>query len=803
MVNWVTLEEELKKSYLEYSLSVIVGRALPDVRDGLKPVHRRILYAMHELGNYYNRPYKKSARIVGDVIGKYHPHGDAPVYDALVRMAQDFNMRYPLIDGQGNFGSIDGDAPAAMRYTECRMSRLASEFLKDIDKDTVNFRANYDNTLTEPEVLPTRVPNLLVNGASGIAVGMATNIPPHNLEEVVNCILAYIDNPDISLDEICSYIKGPDFPTGGFIYGLKGLKKAYATGRGTIKIRGKVKIEKRARDLESIVITEVPYALNKASLVKKIAELIQSQKLKGISDLRDESDRKGIRIVLDLKRGTIAKIIINKLYKYTPLDTSFGINMIAVVGNRPKLISLKEYLELFYSHRKEVVIRRTRFELDKAEKRAHVLEGLRIALDNIDEVISIIRSSKTPQEAKNRLMEKFGLTEIQSQAILDMRLQRLTNLERNKIIEEYKEILKRIEYLKSILQSEEVLKGVVKDELVELKEAYKSPRKTEILLEDPEEIDLKDLIADENVIVTITKKGFIKRTLLSSYAQQRRGGKGMIATDLGSEDIIQDVVSTTNHQNLFLFSNKGRVFMIKVYQIPETQRRARGTHISTLLELAQGEYITTTMDLKEFENDKLFFFITKKGKVKLSRASEYKNIRSNGIKAIGLKEGDELIAVKEVRNNDHAIIITKKGYSICFSCGELRPMGRAAHGVKGIALREKDEVVSCVILKESDKSDEFLLTITEKGFGKRVKFNQYRIQSRGGKGIINLKPTSKTGYVLGSIRVKEDDQIIITTLNNKAIRLNVKEIPVYSRSAKGVKLLNLEKEDKIISFDRI
>ncbi len=802
MEHVVSLEEELKKSYLEYSLSVIIGRALPDVRDGLKPVHRRILYAMHELGNYYNRPYKKSARIVGDVIGKYHPHGDAAVYDALVRMVQDFNMRYPLIDGQGNFGSIDGDAPAAMRYTECRMSRFASEFLKDIDKNTVDFRPNYDNTLQEPEVLPTVVPNLLVNGSSGIAVGMATNIPPHNLDEVIDCILAYIDDPDITLDEMLKYIKGPDFPTGGYIYGLKGLKEAYATGKGIIKVRGKVKIEKRARDLESIIITEIPYGLNKSSLVKKIAELIQSQRLKGISDLRDESDRKGIRIVLDLKRGTIAKVIINKLYKYTPLDTSFGINMVAVVGNRPKLITLKEYLELFFSFRKEVVIRRTRFELEKAEKRAHILEGLRIALDNIDEVVSIIKSSKTPQIAKERLMERFDLSEVQAQAILDMRLQRLTNLERDKIIEEYKEILKKIEYLKSILQSEEVLKNVIKEELLELKNAYSSPRKTELLLEDPQEIDIKDLVADEKVIVTITRKGFIKRTALSSYAQQRRGGKGMVATELGSEDVIQDVVATSNHQNLFLFSNKGRVFLIKVYQIPETQRRARGIHISNLLELGKDEFITTTMDQRDFEEDKFFLFITKLGKVKLSSASEYRNIRSNGLIALGLRDEDELIVVKEVKREDEVMILTKKGFSIRFSCKELNPLGRTAQGVKGITLREDDEVVSSVILRK-DENNDFLLTITEKGYGKRVKLDQYKVQARGGKGIINLKPSVKTGDVVGAIRVNEDDQIIITTLKNKAIRLKVKEIPVYSRNAKGVRLLNLDADDKVISFDRI
>ncbi|MFP4284104.1 MAG: DNA gyrase subunit A, partial [Desulfovermiculus sp.] len=591
----VSIEDEIKKSYLEYSLSVIIGRAIPDVRDGLKPVHRRILYAMHDLGNTYNRPYKKSARIVGDVIGKYHPHGDAAVYDALVRMAQDFNMRQPLVDGQGNFGSIDGDAPAAMRYTESRMSKLAGEFLADIDKDTVNFRINYDNTIYEPEVLPARVPNLLVNGAAGIAVGMATNIPPHNLTEVVDAALALLDNPDLQISDLMTWIKGPDFPTGALMFGLKGLKDAYTTGRGSVKLRSKLHTEQRSRGLESIVVTEIPYALNKANLIQKIAALINDRKIEGVSDLRDESDRTGIRIVIDLKKGAVSDLIINSLYKYTSLETSIGINLLAVVKNRPKLLNLKEYLELFIEHRQEVVLRRSRHELKKAEHRAHILEGLRIALDHIDEVVAIIRGSSNPAEAKEKLMQRFELSDVQSQAILDMRLQRLTNMEQSKIQEEYQELLKRIEFLQSVINSSEVLRGVIRDELAEIKKTYASPRKTQILTDDPSEIDIEDLIADEEVVITLSRKGYIKRTPVSSYNQQKRGGKGMSGSSLGDSDYVQALLTSSNHQNLLLFTNLGRVFKLKVYQIPEGSRRAKGAHISNLIDMQKNEYVATAL----------------------------------------------------------------------------------------------------------------------------------------------------------------------------------------------------------------
>ncbi|MFW5960952.1 MAG: DNA gyrase subunit A [Desulfohalobiaceae bacterium] len=799
----VSIEEEIKKSYLEYSLSVIIGRAIPDVRDGLKPVHRRILYAMQELGNYYNRPYKKSARIVGDVIGKYHPHGDAAVYDALVRMAQDFNMRQPLVDGQGNFGSIDGDAPAAMRYTESRMSKLAGEFLADIEKETVNFRINYDNTLYEPEVLPAKVPNLLVNGASGIAVGMATNIPPHNLGEAVDALLLLLDKEEASTAELMQCIKGPDFPTAAYMYGSRGLKEAYETGKGSVRIRARIEVEQRSRNQESLVIKEIPYALNKANLLQKIAALINERKIEGISDLRDESDRNGIRVVIDLKKGALAEIVINKLYKYTALESSFGINFLAVVHNRPKLLNLKEYLELFIEHRKEVVLRRSRFDLRKAEQRAHILEGLRIALDNIDEVVRLIRASSTPEEAKQGLMQRFGLSETQSQAILDMRLQRLTNMERSKIQEEYQEILKKIEYLKSVIQNPEILVQVIRSELEELKNKYASPRLTEILPQDPNQIDVQDLIPDEEVVITLSRKGYIKRTPLTSYQQQRRGGKGLSGANLTNSDLVQALITATNHQVLFLFTNLGRMLNLKVYQIPECSRKAKGTHISNLLELQKGEYVATVLGQKNIAWDKYFLFISKQGMVKRSEISLYRNLRSNGLNAVCLKTGDELIEVKEVDNRSQIILCTKQGLAICFSCQDVRPVGRIAAGVKGIALRQGDEVASGVIVPEENVDQGHLLTVTQFGYGKRTPLKQYRLQTRGGKGIINMKPSAKTGSVLGAMLVYDQDELIILTSENKMIRFRVSDIRICSRSAQGVKLVNMENGCEVVCFDRI
>jgi DNA gyrase subunit A len=800
-LNTVTIEDEIKKSYLEYSLSVIIGRAIPDVRDGLKPVHRRILYAMHDLGNYYNRPYKKSARIVGDVIGKYHPHGDSAVYDALVRMAQKFNMRDPLVDGQGNFGSIDGDAPAAMRYTESRMSRLAGEFLADIEKNTVNFRENYDNTIQEPEVLPTKVPNLLINGAAGIAVGMATNIPPHNLGEVVDALLALLQDPQMTLLDLMQIIKGPDFPTGAMMYGLAGLREAYASGRGSVKIRARIETEERSRGGESLVITEIPYALNKANLLQKIAALINDRKIEGISDLRDESDRNGIRIVVDLKKGTLPDIVINKLYKYTALNTSFGINFMAVVNNRPKLLNLKEYLDLFIQHRKEVVLRRSRFDLEKAEYRAHILEGLRIALDNIDEVVATIRNSATPVEAKERLMHRFDLSAVQSQAILDMRLQRLTNLEQSKIQEEYRDILKTIEYLKSIIANAEVLKGVIQEELTELRRIYATPRKTQILPYDPEAIEVEDLIADEEVVITLTRKGYIKRTPLSSYNQQKRGGKGLAGANVSGSDLIQALVSSTNHQHLLLFTNLGRMLMLKVLQIPETSRRAKGAHISNLIDLHEQEYVATALGQRNIELHNSFMFITKNGRVKRSACELYKNMRASGLIALSLQRDDELIAVREVSEAMQMILITRQGFAIRFECSEIRSMGRNAAGVKGISLRKGDRVVSGVTV-EANSSDS-LLTVSELGYGKRTPLAQYRLQYRGGKGIINMKPSEKTGGVFGAMMVNEQDQIIVLTAEHKMIRFGVSDVRICSRAAQGVKLVNMDQGIEVVSFDRV
>ncbi|ACV69755.1 DNA gyrase subunit A [Desulfohalobium retbaense] len=801
MLQSIHIEEEIKKSYLEYSLSVIIGRALPDVRDGLKPVHRRILYAMHDLGNTYNRPYKKSARIVGDVIGKYHPHGDAAVYDALVRMAQDFNMRHPLVDGQGNFGSLDGDAPAAMRYTESRMARISGEFLADIDKQTVNFRANYDNTLHEPEVLPTKVPNLLVNGASGIAVGMATNIPPHNLGEVTDALLALLDDPSLGLDQLLHYIKGPDFPTAALMYGRQGMRQAYATGRGSIKLRSRLHVEESKKGRESIVITEIPFALNKASLVEKIAQLVNEGKLEGISDLRDESDRNGIRIVIDLKRNTLSDIVINTLYKYTALETSYGINLLAVVNNRPQLLSLKQILELFLEHRKEVILRRSRYDLDKAEKRAHILEGLRIALDNIDEVVRLIRASATPAEAKAGLMQRFELSEVQSQAILDMRLHRLTNLERDKLLEEYRAVLERIEYLKSIIEQSEVLRGVVRDELQELRKTFASPRRTEILESDPNEIDIEDLIPDEEVVITLTRNGYIKRTPLSAYQQQKRGGKGVSGANVAQKDFVTDLMTGTNHQYLLLFTNKGRMHQLKVYQIPEGRRTARGTHIANLLPLDKEEYVATVLCMKDFDANHSFLFATKKGMVKRSAVHLYRNYRPHGLIAVNLRDGDELIAVREVDEESEIFLITHHGVAIRFACSEVRSMGRGAAGVKGIALRQEDAVVSCVIIN-GDGRDQ-LLTVSEQGYGKRTAIDYYRQQSRGGKGIINMRLTSKTGGVLGAMMVDETDELIMLTSMHKMLRIGTADIRICGRATQGVKLVSLDSEATVVCFDRI
>ncbi|MDK2955634.1 MAG: gyrase subunit [Desulfovibrionales bacterium] len=801
MSKTVAIEDEIRKSYLEYSLSVIVGRAIPDVRDGLKPVHRRILYAMYDLSNSWNRPYKKSARVVGDVIGKYHPHGDSAVYDALVRMAQTFSMRDTLVDGQGNFGSIDGDAAAAMRYTEVRMTKLASDFLSDIEKNTVDFRANYDNTLQEPVVLPTKAPNLLLNGSSGIAVGMATNIPPHNLGELVDGCIHLLDNPGCSISDLTHYIKGPDFPTGASVYCGQGLQDAYASGRGTVKIRGEVSVEENKRGKECIVITEIPYALNKSSLVEKIAGLINERKIENVTDLRDESDRRGIRIVLDLKRGAIPDIVINSLYKFTPLETSFGINMMAVVGNRPMLLSLKQVLSYFLDHRREVVTRRTRFDLDKCEKRAHILEGLRIAVDNIDRVVQIIRASSNPPEAKISLMSAFELSEVQAQAILDMRLQRLTGLERDKLIQEYNELIKRIEYLKSILENEEVLRGVIRDELQEVKDAYATPRRTRLLDQDPSSIDVEDLIADDEVVITLSQRGYIKRVGLSNYQQQRRGGKGIAGVQTGDGDFIHTFLITSNHQHLLLFTNLGKMYQIKVHQVPEGSRQAKGAHIANLLPMEKGESIATALTLREFTDDHYFLFVTRRGMVKRSELSLFRNCRSTGIRALSLREKDELILVRVVDDSSDVILATRKGQAIRFNCIDIRSMGRTASGVKGIALRSGDVVVGGVVTGEALRSE--LLTVAELGFGKRTQVDQYRLQSRGGKGIINMRVTPKTGEVLGVVMVNDQDEVVLLTTTNKIIRLSVAEISLVGRATQGVRLVKMDNGGRVAGFDLV
>ena len=797
----VSIEKELRRSYLEYSLSVIIGRAIPDARDGLKPVHRRILFAQHELGNSYSRPPKKSARIVGDVIGKYHPHGDSAVYDALVRMAQEFSMRDTLVIGQGNFGSIDGDSAAAMRYTEVRMSKLADEFLADIEKDTVEFRPNYDNTLEEPSVLPTRVPNLLVNGSSGIAVGMATNIPPHNLGELCDALFVLLEDPNCTVYDLMEHVKGPDFPTGGLIYAGKGLEEALSTGRGSVKVRGKVEIEQHKKG-ESIVIREIPYALNKSSLVEKIALLVNDRKIEGVSDLRDESDRNGIRIVIDVKRGAIPDIIINSLYKFTPLETSFAYNMLAVVGNRPQLLNVKSALSCFLEHRREVVIRRTRFDLKKSEARAHILEGLRIALDNIDEVVRLIRQSKTPQEAKEKLIARFEFSDIQSQAILDMRLQRLTNLEHEKLLEEYNELLKKIEFFKSILDNPEVLRSVIHEEIVQLKETFATPRKTVIEYDQSQlGIDIEDLIPDEDVVITLSRRGYIKRTTLDNYQQQKRGGKGIAGLQMSDDDMVQDFLTTSNHQYLLLFTNRGRMHQLKVHQVPEGSRTAKGAHIANLLPLEPEEFVSTALTVREFNPEHYFLFVSKKGMVKRSDASLYARARKGGIIAVGLRDDDELITVRGVDETSQVVLTSENGLAIRFACSDVRPVGRGASGVKGMALRRGDQVVACVIVREDEDSS--IMTISLNGYGKRTKLELYRIQSRGGIGIINFKVTPKTGAVIGAMPVGDNDALLLLTSGNKIIRIGVEDVRSVGRATQGVRLVALEDGASVVGFDKI
>ncbi len=787
----VSIEEEMKSAYLDYAMSVIIGRALPDARDGLKPVQRRILYAMGELGLLHNKPYKKCARVVGEVLGKYHPHGDAPVYEALARMAQDFSMRYPLIDGQGNFGSMDGDPPAAMRYTEARLARIAEEFLRDIDKNTVDFVPNFDGSFMEPVVLPTRVPNLLINGASGIAVGMATNIPPHNLSEVIDAAVYLVDNPDATVAELLRFVKGPDFPTGGFVVGREELEKAYATGRGNLRVRGKVEVEERGRRV-ALVITEIPYQVNKASLVEKISRLAEAGKLGEISAIRDESNREGVRVVVELKSGEDPELVKRRLFKYTPLETGFGVILLAIHDGQPRLLNLKEILSIFIEHRKEVILRRTRYDLDRALEREHILEGIKVALDNLDEVIELIRSSPTPQEAKQSLTERFGLTEKQAQAILDMRLQRLTGLERDKVEKELEEIRALVRDLQDILTREERLLSEVKGELLEVREKFGDERRTQIL-DGVEEYEPIEMIKEEEVVVTITHKGYIKRVPLSEYRAQRRGGRGRKAVDMKGSDFVEHMYISSTHDTLVIFTNRGKAYGVRVYEVPEASRHARGKPIEHLIRLEEGEKVAAVTHISgEFTGN--FFMVTKKGIVKKTPVEAFSSVRRNGIIAISLEDGDNLVAVAVVNGDKLVIIGTRYGKAVVFSSGEVRQMGRSAKGVRGVKLRDGDEVVGMDV----SEPGKHVLTVTEKGYGKRTPMEEFRVTGRGAQGVVAHRLSDRTGLLVDLKAVSDGDELMLITRDGMAIRISADEIPVYSRTASGVRLVQAEAEVAVV-----
>lgn len=791
----VDLEDKMKDAYLDYSMSVIVSRALPDVRDGLKPVHRRILYGMEGLGLDPNKPTRKSARVVGEVMGKYHPHGDSAIYDALVRLAQDFSTRYPLAQGQGNFGSIDGDDPAAMRYTEVRMSKIAKEMLRDINKNTVDFMPNFDEEEKEPIVLPSRFPNLLVNGSSGIAVGMATNMAPHNLNEAIDASIAYMKNSEISIDELNEIIKGPDFPTGAKILGRKGIKEAYQTGRGKVKLRGIAEIEPFKKNRERIIVTEIPYQVNKARLIEKIADLVKDKKLDGISDIRDESDRKGMRIVIEIKRDSNANIVLNNLYKYTQLETTFGIINLALVDGIPKILTLKELIKYYIDHQKEVVTRRTQFDLDRAKARKHIVEGLIIAIDNIDEIIKIIRSSYDDDQIKGIFLERFGLTDLQSQAILDMRLKRLSGLEIEKLNAENKELAETIAYLQGILDSEEKLIDLIEEELLEIKEKYGDDRRTQIVA-DEGDIDIEELIEQEDILITLTNDGYIKRLPVDTYKVQNRGGKGISAANTKEDDFIKRIMTTNTHEDLLFFTSFGRVYALKGYEIPEGSRTSRGQAIINILSLNSGEKITEIMSLSALKNDDQIVLQTKNGKIKKTDANNFTSIQRNGIIAIGLEDGDKLISARHIDKEEELIISTKDGMTIQFNTADVRSMGRQARGVRAIKLNKDDEVVAMNI-----KGDEtYLLVVTENGFGKKTSFNNFNNQNRGGKGIRCHKVTQKTGCVVDTLPVDLDDDILMVSLNGDMIRITAKDISTTGRNTMGVTLKNLkDKSDKIVS----
>ena len=800
-VQTVNIEDEMKESYLSYSMSVIVGRALPDARDGLKPVHRRILYGMHEASNAWNRPYKKSARVVGDVMGKYHPHGDSAIYDSLVRMAQDFSMRIPLVDGQGNFGSIDGDSPAAMRYTEVRLARISSEMLEDLDKETVEFFPNYDGGELEPSVLPTKVPNLLLNGSSGIAVGMSTNIPPHNLGELLDAAVAQIRKPDIAVDELMELLPGPDFPTGGFVSGKRDIRSAYATGRGIVRIRARVRIEKQKKGgKDVIIVTELPYQVNKARLAEKIAELVKEDKITGITDIRDESDREGIRLVIDVKAGEHAQVVLNQLYKHTQMYTSFGIIMLALVRNQPKVLTLKELLASFIDHRKEVITKRTQYELRKAEERLHILEGFKIALDNLDEVVELIKASESPAAAREGLVRTFSLSERQAQAILEMRLQRLTALERDKILEERRELLETVRRLREILSSEKLILDLAVEELVELKERFGDRRRTEIV-EDVEEISIEDLITDEDMVVTTTYGGYIKSVPLSVYRNQRRGGQGRTGMGTKETDFVNDLFIASRHNYILFFSSLGKCYWLKVYQIPEAGPAARGRAMVNLLNLEKGEKVAAVLPVQKFEEGLSVVMATRNGVIKKTELKAYSNPRVGGIIALRIREGDELVGASLASREDEVLLTSRNGQAIRFRGGDVRDMGRASIGVKGIKLRGDDYVVSLEVIRNPEAQ---ILTVTEMGYGKRTVVSEYRLTKRGGVGVKTVSVTEKNGKVVGAFQVTDDTEImLISNVGGKVIRTSVSEIRSTGRASQGVKVINLERDELVAAVARV
>ena len=800
----INIEQEIKSSFLDYSMSVIVSRALPDVRDGLKPVHRRILYAMHGLKNYHNKPYLKSARIVGDVIGKYHPHGDTAVYDALVRMAQDFSLRYMLIDGQGNFGSVDGDSAAAMRYTESRMQQFSEYLLEDLEKETVDFVPNYDNKDVEPAVLPSRVPQLLVNGASGIAVGMATNIPPHNLGEILAGLRALIKHPEITIRELMEFVKGPDFPTAGEIHGVKGIQEAYHTGRGTVVMRAKAFVEESGKGSgrDRIIITEIPFQVNKAKLIEKIADLVRNKKIEGISDIRDESAKDGIRVVIDLKKGEAGEIILNNLYKMTPMQSNFGVNMVALSGGTPKLLNLKDLLKEFYQHRREVVLRRTAYLLRKAEERAHILIGLKAAVENADDVVALIRKAKDTQTAQSELMSRFDLSEIQAKAILDMRLARLTGLEREKIIKEYEEVRKEIEDYSDILNTPERVTEIILEELSEVQEKFADERKTKVLVSDADEFTMESLVADEEVSVTMTHAGYVKRTVLTEIAAQKRGGKGRSGMLMKEDDFVTDIFTTTNHQSLLCFTNKGRVYNLKVYQLPEAGLRNRGKHFANLIKLESEEKVVSVLPVSEFAEDTFVYSVTKTGYVKKTDLMAYSNVRTNGIIGLKLDDGDALVRCSLGKDGEDVLIATKLGKAIRFNGQEVRKVGRASRGVTGVRFSDdNDAVIGMEILKPDPEST--VLSVCENGYGKRTPLEEYRQQSRGGKGIYTIKVTERNGPVVGICQVSTADDLMIVTSAGKLMRFNVSDIGIIGRHTQGVRLMNVTGDEKVISVSRV